>query len=81
MPRSFVASGARCAKASVESKENVFFVSEKWPLKKGSKTTTNQPHRQVYRNLNYLTSGKESQRNSYHFGPQLIENGQFGAEL
>ena len=31
--------------------------------------------------MNYFTSGKESQRNSSHFGQKNIENGQFGVEL
>ena len=33
------------------------------------------------RNQNYLTSGKESQRNSDHSGSGIIENEQFGVEL
>ena len=36
---------------------------------------------QGYMILDLLTSEKESQRNFCHFGPKIIENGQFWAEL
>ena len=58
--------------------EKVIQNCKKW---KKQKQTKNVKTHHLERNVKYLTSGKESQRNSGHFGPEIIENGQLRVEL